>query len=237
MDLRDAIIEAFRRSVAERYSWENLRNRTDLPAGFTEQKARAIREFFLAEIYPDPEKRAELERSFDSLDGYLQNPGRLLQLLRDSASLLFKFGRHIPKMGRAGLQAARSFRAGTRFEEQMTAAAAASGKPPPFDTEDLRGFISTLDSDEIDAFIEQSIELFNVLHDRKLVDKILAMNAAMVGRMRARPDVYGQDEINGLETGRRIIEEGNRLFRGLNENEQRVLADFVAATEREFLGL
>ncbi|MFK7979352.1 MAG: hypothetical protein AB8G86_05190, partial [Saprospiraceae bacterium] len=46
----------------------------------------------------------------------IQQPKKLLRILLDSGRLIFKYGRHLPKILNAGLKALRSFRTATQFE-------------------------------------------------------------------------------------------------------------------------
>lgn len=234
-DILDEVILGYRKVIEDRYQYDSLHKKYDLPAFFNEARISLFRDYFLNYIYPPPVKRAELDEAFQSLDGYIKQPAKLLRILLDSGRLLFKYGRHLSKILRAGLKALRSFRTATQFENKLVQQAILSDAIPPYSIEDINGFTKQLSKADLEAFIDSSQNLFATLHDRVLVKKIIEIVEHLIAKMQKRPDVYTPLDIRGLEIGRDIIKNGDLLFDQLPKEGQQQLFDLVIRLEREVL--
>ncbi len=233
--IRNEVIIGFRAIIEARYQFDSLQANYDLPPSFDQKRVNQFRDYFLNYIYPPPEKRAKLDDAFESLEGYTKNPEKLLRLLLDSARLVFKYGRHLPKILQAGIKALRSFLSASAFENKLVRLAIASDIEAPFDQTEIESLIAQLSPDEIEKFIQSSHALFDTLHDRVLVEKIEDIVDDLIKKMKDRPTVYGPEEIQGLEIGRDIIHIGNGLFDELSKEDQHQLIAFVIEIEREYL--
>ena len=233
--IHTAIINAYRDLINERYQYENLTALHDLPPAFDAARMAQFRHYFLEYIYPDPAKREELDEAFQSLDNYIKEPAKLLQILKDSLSLVFKYGRYLPKILQAGLKALRSFRAGNRFEASLVEQARQADFDPPYSQSEIKQLLSTIPMTEVNAFVENNESLFAVLYDRKLVGKIKDIVQHLIDKMKQRSDIYSAAEVRGLEIGRDIIVEGDKLFDELNAVEQRQVFEYAVKIEKEFL--
>lgn len=229
------VIKGYRQMIEHRYQYHNLQDKAGLPDTFDETRVAKFRSYFLEYIYPSPEKRSELNEAFENLNNYIHHPEKLLRLLVDSGKLMFKYGRHLPKILRAGLKAMRSFQQANHFEEQLVKGAIEYKMEPPFEEADLRELIGKLPRKEIDKFIESGLILFDTLNDRQLVYKIIDIIENLIKSMRKRPNIYGAEEVRALELGYELIVQGNHLFEELSEKEQAVIFDFIVAREREVL--
>lgn len=234
-EIHNAVILGYREIIRARYHYQNLQENYEFPASFTEERVTRFRNYFLDYIYPLPKRREELNDAFQSLDAYIKNPEKLLRILLDSGSLLFKYGRHLPKILKAGLKALRSFRTATHFENQLVENAIKLSLEPPYSEADIHQLISALSRTKIDQFIEHSQSLFETLYDRKLVKKIIEIVNHLITKMKKRPQLYSEIEIRGLEIGRDIIINGDKLFDELSPSEQKQIFDLTIAIEREML--
>lgn len=230
-----SIIIAYRNVISERYEYDQIIEQYEIPDSFTRDKFDTLRSYFLNYIYPPPEERARLNAAFGSLEQHIANPKYLLNVLMDAFGIIFKYGRHLPKILRTGLQAMQSFKKANQFEEQLASAAAASSMTPPFSSEDIEQLTARLSKSDVESFIEDSLKLFDVLHDRKLVARIIDIVQQLITKMEAKPEVYPSSEIDGLRLGRDLIVEGNRLFESLTRAEQDRLFDMVVEIERGVL--
>ena len=97
-DLLIEVIKGYRNMIDQRYQYSNLVGRSNLPSTFDEQRVARFRSYFLDYIYPSPAKRQELDVAFNKLNNYIHHPEKLLRLLVDSGKLMFKYGRHLPKI-------------------------------------------------------------------------------------------------------------------------------------------
>ncbi len=229
------VILGYRKVIKDRYQYDTLHQKYDLPPFFTAARISLFRDYFLDYIYPPPAKRAELDEAFQSLDGYIQQPKKLLRILLDSGRLIFKYGRHLPKILSAGLKALRSFRTATQFENKLVEQAILSEILPPYSIEHINAFTTQLSKQDLEAFIDSSQNLFETLHDRVLVKKIIEIVEHLIAKMQKRPDVYTALDIKGLTIGSAIIKNGDLLFDQLPKEGQQQLFDFVIHLEQEVL--
>ena len=227
------VIIGYRKVVDDRYQYKKLKDRKGFPDSFTEQRVEKFKSYFLSNLYPPPEKRAALDEAFDSLDNYIKHPDKLMRVLIDSTSLIFKYGRHLPKILRAGLNALKSFRSASKFEGNLVEKAIAQNQNPPYSIIQIEDLIKTLSRKDIDEFMESSLTLFDTLHDRALVAKIKKIMDHLIKKMKKRPKVYSPPEIKGLEIGKEIIEKGDSLFEELSTEEQGKIFTFIIDMERE----
>ncbi len=234
-DILNEVIIGYRKVIKDRYQYDSLHQKYGLPPFFNEDRISLFRNYFLDYIYPPPAKRAELDEAFQSLDGYIKQPAKLLRILLDSGRLIFKYGRHLPKILNAGLKALRSFRTATKFENKLVQQAIASNIAPPYSIEDINEFTKQLPKVDLEAFIDSSQNLFETLHDRVLVKKIIEIVEHLITKMQKRPDIYTPLDIRGLAIGRDIIKNGDLLFDQLPKEGQQQLFDLVIRLEREVL--
>ncbi|MFT6321304.1 MAG: hypothetical protein ACJAT4_002234 [Granulosicoccus sp.] len=227
------VIIGYRKVVDDRYQYKNLKDRKGFPDSFTEQRVEKFKSYFLNYVYPPLEKREILDEAFDSLDNFIKYPDKLMRVLIDSASLIFKYGKHLPKILRAGLKALKSFRSASKFEGNLVEKAIVQNQNPPYSIIQIEGLIKTLSRKEIDEFMESSLTLFDTLHDRTLVAKIKKIMDHLVEKMKKRPKIYSPAEIKGLEIGKEIIEKGDLLFEKLSTEEQGKIFTFIIDMERE----
>jgi len=232
-----SVILGYRQLIEERYQYANLKKRYELPASFDEERVRIFRNYFLDYLYPDPARREVVNEAFDQLENYVQQPDKLLRLLIDSGGLIFKYGRHLPRILGAGIKALKSFLAASRFEKKLVDQALATQLQPPFGPAEVNTLLKALSPDEIDHFIDQTHSLFETLHDRILVQKVIEIIAELLTKMKQRPQVYGAAEIAGPTFGLEVIVKGNALFDQLDDAEQQQLFDFVIRIERDALAV
>ena len=229
------VILGYRLVIKERYQFDNLNSKYELPASFDESRINQFRNYFLEYIYPHPAQRRALDDAFDQLDNYIQQPKKLLRLLMDSVGLVFKYGRHLPKILMTGLKALGSFRAATKFEGRLVEKTAILQLTPPFSVVQINQLIKALSKEELEQFIDTSLELFETLHDRVLVKKILEIVEYLISKMKKRPTVYSKEEVKGLEIGRDIIKYGDNLFSQLPKADQVSIFKLIVQIEREVL--
>ncbi len=235
IDARNAFILAYRDFIHARYAHDALHARyPDLPASFDAERLDKFRDFFLAYFYPLPERREVLDQAFAHLDDYIRQPSKLLQLLMDSGRLIFKFGRHLPKVLKAGLGALQSFRLASAFEEKIIDNALASELDPPFGADDLQQLLGDLNPEDVDEFIAHNETLFEFVHDRELVRKVILIVEELIAKMESKPGVYAAAEVAALGFGRDLIKGGNALFDQLTAVEQRGVISWVIQIERDF---
>lgn len=231
--ISDEIIDGYHRVIEERYQFDKIREKYELPPSITEERFNALRDYFLYQMYPSVERRKDLNEAFSSLDDHLRNPDHLARIMIDSASLIFKYGRHLPSILKAGFRALQSFRTVNKLEGKLVNIAKRSDSEPPYSPDQIKRMMTQLPRQEVDQFIEDGLVLFDTIYDRELIRKILEVILFLINKMKKRPKVYSGAEVRGLEYGLQVLEEGDRLFTTLNPMEQKVLIDFIYKVEKD----
>ncbi len=234
-EILNEIIVGYRKVIKDRYQYKKIQSTYNLPSYLDKNRINTFRDYFLDSIYPDLKKRKELDEAFQSLDNYIKHPEKLIRLLLDSSRLLFKYGRHLPKIMKAGIKALKSFRTATKFEQQLVQAALANPMPPPYSIVDINTLIKSLSPKAINQFIDNNKSLFGIMKDRKLVHKIIEIVTYLISKMEESPAVYSAEEIKGLEIGRDIIVKGSQLFDQLSQKELDEVLEFAIQLETDSL--
>jgi len=168
----EEIIEGYRNTIYQRYQYQNIKDNYKIPVTINEETVNLLRNYWLNYIYPEFDKRKELNESFQSLDNYIKHPKKLLRLLLDATKLIFNYGRHLPKILTTGLKAMKTFRAAERFENSFVDEAIKNKIEAPYDEDKINALIKLLPRKEIERFIDISQSLFEILHDRIQIEKI-----------------------------------------------------------------
>lgn len=234
-EILDGVIIGFRNLINDRYQYENISTKYDIPESFDAERVDRYRHFFLEQVYPDPEKRELLDEAFKSLDNYLKNPDKLVRILLDSVAVVLRHGRSIPRLMGAGIKAFKSFRIATAFEEKLVRKAKSSSKLPPYSEDDINSFITALRRKEIDEFIDNTRTLLELLYDRALVREIITIIEELITRMKKSKRGYSDTEIGGLEIGLEMLTEGNKLFDELSREDQLRIFDIIIHIEVDYL--
>jgi len=229
------IIAGYRGTIEQRYQYQKLKKKYEVPASINEETVNVLRAYFLDYIYPEYDKRQELNDAFESLDDYSKRPEKLLRILMESVKIILKYGRHLPKVLGAGLKALTSFRAATKFENKLVAEAIKRKIDAPYDQSKINMLIGFLSRKEIEQFIDSVQALFEILHDRVLVGKIKEMLDYLITKMREKPKLYSADEVRGLEIGMEMLNKGDALFKQLTKEDQQNLIHLVIKIERDVL--
>jgi hypothetical protein len=231
------VILGYRNVIKEKYNYKNLQKRSDIPKAYTEEISLKIVNYFLNYSYPNIQKRQELNEAFHSLDNYLKNPEKLLRIVIDSTSIVFKYGRHLPKIVTAGIKALKAFRRASKLEEQLVEKAMLSNKKAPYSTKEINEFIQMLSKEQLEVYITSIYNLFNILCDTELMSKIKKALSLLIEKMEKRPAVYTVKDVNGIKIGLEIIVEADAIFNNIDANQQQKIFDFIMKMEKELLGL
>lgn len=234
-DIHQGVIIGYRNLLTERYQYSTIQAQYNLPPAFNEARIIQFRNYFLDYIYPMPEKRETLDAAFQNLDNYIKNPDKLLRLLVDSFGLVFKYGRHLPKILRAGLKALKSFRAASAIEGNLVKSAIQLSLEPPFSNETMKTLLSSLSQQNLSDFMDHNETLFETLYDNTLIQKILGIVEHLIAKMKKRPQTYSATEVEALIIGRDIIYYGNQLFDQLTKKEKQEVLEMTLKIEKDFI--
>jgi hypothetical protein len=231
----DEIIEGYRNTIYQRYQYHNIKDTYGIPESINEETVNQLRDYFLNYMYPESDTRAELNKAFKSLDNYIKHPQKLLRILLDATKLIFRYGRHLPKILNSGLNAMKTFSVATDFENNLVDEAIKNKVEAPYDQLKIDGLIKLLSRKEIEKFIENSESLFEILHDKILIEKIKEVIQYLIGVMREKEEAYELSQIKGLEIGFEMINEGCKLFNRLTKEDQRNLINLITEIEKDNL--
>ena len=231
----EEIIEGYRNTIYQRYQYQNIKDTYGIPESINEETVNKLRDYFLNYMYPEFDTRVDLNEAFKSLDNYIEHPQKLLRILLDAAKLIFKYGRHLPKILNSGLNAMKTFRAATAFENNLVNEAIKNKVEAPYDQLKIDALIKLLSRKEIEKFIENSESLFEILHDKILIEKIKAVIQYLIGVMKEKEESYELSQIKGLEIGLEMINEGYKLFNRLTKEDQRNLINLITEIEKDNL--
>lgn len=231
------IILGYRNVIKAKYDYENLQKRSDIPRAYTEEISIKIASYFLNYSYPDLQKRQELNEAFHSLDNYLKKPEKLIRLVIDSSSIVFKYGKHLPKILGAGIKALKAFRGASKLEGQLVKKAVLSNKETPYSTEQINEFIQLLSQEQLESYISSIYSLFNILCDTELISKIKKILSLLIEKMEKRPAIYTVKDVNGIKIGLEIIVQADAIFNNIEDNQQQKIFDFIMKMEKELLGI
>ena len=212
VEVNRGIIEGHRMLIFERYDYDRISSNYSIPDFFTLEKAEEFRNYFMEYVYPDSTKREELDEAFGQLDDYIKSPEKLLSILKDSVSLIFKYGRHLPKILSAGLKAMKSFRSATDLELLLVSEALQSNSTPPYNSDEMKEFLSKIKNVKLHSHMESFWPLYDILLDNELVEKILEVVDSLIAKMEKRPRIYQTEEVEGIKVGREVINKGAQLF-------------------------
>ena len=233
--LLNEIIIGYRNLIEERYQYNQLKQKYDFPETINEEVVLNIKHYFLTYIYPDLEKRSELNEAFNTLDDFIKHPEKLLNLVLPSLKLLFTHGRHLPKIFNAGLKAMKSFRGATKFEKAIVLKAQQENNKPPFTTPKINALMQLLPYDEIEEFMKNTETFFNIIYDKELVEKIKEIIQFLISKMKDKPKIFTEKEIIGLSLALETIAKGEEMLNKLTPKDQEILIGFVLQIEQDYM--
>ena len=213
-ELQQAIIVAYRETVAERYSIDYLRQNTHYDE-VSDEDINAMREFFLEHVYPDPANRENLESALHALGGILKSPRKLWLLL--GANPFGKLGGMLPSAMRAGLRTFDAFVKIRRLERRLDEEARKQkvGLDQVTDRSTFLKLVRKMPPREIVKFRRDGIALLESLADSQLLVATIDIMDASMKIMDDHKDVFDEQEREGIATGYRLLTGAHALFETL----------------------
>jgi hypothetical protein len=234
-EILEEIIKGYRKVLYNRYQYENIKVKYDIPPTIDEKTVDSLRDYYLAHIYPEYTQRKALNQAFESLDSFTKQPQKLLSILLDASRLIFKYGFHLPKILNTGLKALQTFKAAASFENTFVEEAIRKDLQAPFDHEKINELLKALSREEIDDFIATSQTLFDTLHHKKLVKKIKEVILHLLIVMRSKESTYTESQVKGLEIGYDLLNEGDKIFNKLTKSDQKKFIYLITDIEKDML--
>lgn len=233
--VKEAIISGYRAFINHRYDYEKITSKYDVPASITKEVLDDLRTYYLTYVYPEYRERKALEKAFDSLDRYIQQPQKLIAILFDASRLIFKYGRSLPKILGTGLKALQTFKAAQNFENTLVEEVQKLNMNEPYDDNKIQTLLKAIPKRDIQIFIETSQSLFETLEDRPQVEKIKEIIKYIIQVMKQNKRRYTVDQIQGLEMGFALLNEGDQLLQQLPVKDQKRLIYLITEIETDML--
>ncbi len=229
--LQRAIIVSYRRTVSDRYSIDTLAQipvSREIPA----DQVRAMREFFLAYVYPEPDERTNLEEAFQSLGDVLTSPRKLWLLL--GANPLRRLGGVLPTALKAGLHTFDAFLKIRKLERRLDELARQRGLTPEqvLDPSIFLGLIREMPVKEINRFRRDGTALLETLADSRLLSVTLEIMDDSIKIMDEHVDVFSEQERRGIALGRAILKGAHALFVELRPEQIPVIVAGIDSIEK-----
>lgn len=233
--LRCALIDAYRKELRTRYQLKNVRRFEELDE-LSDDKIKALREYFLKHIYPPSKQRELLDDAFDHMGSVITSPRRLTPLMGAVFKSLWTIARMFPAAVRTGVSTLEAYLETRRLEKLMLQYA----EEHEYTAEDLKvrenivAMVAGLPEKEVMKFLREVIRLFQSLSNVKLLAAARDIMERSVDVMESRPDLYHENEIAGLQLGYGIIEGGVELFSELEPEEFPVIIKGIETIELDW---
>lgn len=218
--LRRALIDAYRAELRKRYQLKNVR-RFDEFDELSDEKVKALRDFFLEHIYPPSKKRELLDDAFDHMGSVITSPRRLKPLMGAVFKSLWTIARMFPSAVKTGVNTLEAYLETRRLEKLMLEYAEEHDYTPEDmkDHDNIVAMVAGLPDGEVMKFLNEVIRLFKSLSNVKLLAAARDIMERSIEVMESRTDIYEENEIAGLQLGYEIISGGVELFSQLEPDE------------------
>lgn len=234
IDVRSAVIAAYRDHLSRRYTPQNV-HRFEILADFPSQRIDEVRDFFLARMYPEADRRLKLDLAFDKLGSVLKSPRKMMPLAGTAISSVFKLGTLIPAALRAGLATFEGYIEIQRLESIMIKEAESRGIEDLSDEKAFAGIIAKIPDRDVQRFRRELTRLFKSLANIPLLETTLEIMGNSIRIISARPDVYTQEELEGIQIGYELLAGGLELFRSLSPEETQLVLVGVDRIEMDWI--
>jgi len=233
--LRSALIDAYRAELQTRYSLQNVRQFDEF-SDVSDDKIKALRDFFLDHIYPPSEKRALLDDAFDNMGTVITSPRRLKPLMGAVFKSLWTIARMFPAAVKTGVSTLEAYLETRRLEKHMLEYAERHEYTPEdlSDRKNIVAIVAGLPDGEVMKFLSEVIRLFKSLSNVKLLTAARDIMERSIEVMESRPDLYDEHEVAGLQLGHEIIAGGVELFSRLEPEEFPVVIKGIETIERDW---
>ncbi|MBX2901969.1 MAG: hypothetical protein KF872_00340 [Chitinophagales bacterium] len=233
--LKLSLIERYRETIHARYQFSQIKDNKNLPDFFTQEKADELRNFFLQNLYPDINKRQELDAAFARLESYVNDPAKIWGILGNLTAAIFRFGILFPKAIKAGIETLHTHTAARNFEELLLQTALKQNLTAPVTEAQLLQCIADLPQKKIQQFIDELCNLFLIITDTKMLEKTIGILEDVATRMKANTKTYDKNDVQAILLGANILKMGKELMQQYNDHEKKAIVEFIAQTETKFI--
>ncbi len=233
--LTNHLIDKYREILGQRYNHTDIDERFGLPSSIGPEMIKEVQEFFMQNMYPPSHEREQVDRAFDSLKRYITDPIKIWGLLGNMAAAIFKFGAQFPSALKAGFNTLHAYMDAKKFEHKMLASCKELGYTEPLTDEQFIECLKGISRDEAERFIQDVEKLFMSLSDTLLLRKTINILKDVTRSMEARPGTYPKEDIDGINLGIGILQNGHTLFKKMDASMKNSVLRIILQNERWFL--
>lgn len=206
IELRHAVIDAYREQLRGRYSLDNIR-RFNAFDKVDEEKITALRDFFLDHIYPAAEQRDVLDAASDRVKGMLKSPRRMLPMVGLALGSMRKFGSSLPAAASTTRKTMEAFELTRALEGDMMHYCHEQGITPEQLAEGsiMPEVIAHIPKKVVDEFRNDVIELFGAMATATFLEAAIEIMERGIKVMKDKPRVYDKEDLEGFQHGRLLL--------------------------------
>jgi len=235
VEMKYHLINKYRALVAERYEYKNVKKNLKLPDNITPEIVETLRQYFLTNLYPEPEQRAKLDAAFAELENYVMHPAKVWDLLGNITSAIFKFGFQFPAAIKAGLISLEAYTSAKHFENTLTTAALQKGLSQPVTDKQFYDCLIAIPKKDLYQFISELEHLFASFTNTTLLSKTIGIMEDVIAKMKAKKDMYSKNDIEAIELGLDIMRKGYDLFISYDEDMKNEILQLITDSEKKFI--
>jgi hypothetical protein len=211
--LRPLVLTFYREELMRRYQLDNVR-RFEPFETISDEQITELRDFFLDQIYPPVKRRASLDQAFDRLSSMLTSPRRMRPLVGTAIKSMWRMGTRLPSAISAGRSTVDAFIKTRELEAHMIKAGARRGLSPEQaeDREEMLKLIQTVPEKMVYRLIDDIMDLFRALSNTEMLKVALAFMEHCLTVMKKHPDLYDEDDLEGVTLGMELLRGGLHLF-------------------------
>jgi Trp operon repressor len=229
------LIAAYRKNILLKYSEERMRKYPEYQ-GIPREKIDLLVRYFLELLYPEMEKRKQLDQAFAALKGFVQNPSKVFGLLGSLGVSLWKIGKYLPQAFRAGMSSLSSYITAHDMERRLLEAA------KPFlvkgvsieEEHQFQGLLALIPRAEAEKFRKDIVALFRTLTNTELVDRIILILDSLIQKMKSKPSLYTEVDVTGISLGYSILVQGKKILETLEESEKTLMISAIDQIEKDY---
>jgi hypothetical protein len=212
-ELRNVVLNFYREELRRRYEIRNVRRFKPFD-GVSDEQIAGLRDFFLDQIYPSPAKRQQLDDAFDRLGEMLRSPSRMRPLMGAALSSMWKLGHRLPAAVSAGKSTIDAYSKTRQLEQLMIEEAERQFLEPDESKNQHRMhmLIRNVPEEVVVQLIEDILSLFHALSNVEMLKVAASFMEQCVKVMEKRPDLYSDEDRNGIAYGLRLLRGGIALF-------------------------
>ena len=226
------VIQAYRKSIEERYSYNNIKQFSVLDH-LPKEKIEELKHFFLEQVYPPFEKREKRDKSLEALLGILKSPLKILSL----GKLLFKsigtLGRNFNQALGGAKKTISVYFSSIEIEKEMEKYSLSLGYTTK-ENFNIEKVLCEVPEKKLRKFHKNIFSLFAYLANENLLKKTIQIMLESQKILAQYKKLYSQREREGLAYGIQTLQKGFSLFQTLSPQEVENILEGIQLIEESW---